>query len=219
MYEKSGEPKGSGTSHTKYQVPNTGYSSRGFSVLEVIVWIGMFVMAMAAVASALLSFYRASGYAMQEAGAVTSAQHGIDTMTRTIREAAYASNGAYPIVSFAANDMIFYADVDSDSAIERVHYYVQGTSLYEGILNPTGDPPVYTGTEVVTVIAENVRNISQSLNAFTYYDASGIVITNYSNTSGLRFVTANIAVDADTNRPPASVTIRSSAAMRNLVGK
>lgn len=176
-------------------------------------------MAMAAVASALLAFYRASSFALQEAGAVTSAQHGIDTMTRTIREVAFASNGAYPVVSLAANDVVFYADVDSDSAIERVHYYVQGTSLYEGILNPTGDPPVYTGTEVATVIAEDVRNISQSLNAFTYYDASGIAITDYANVPAVRFVTANIAVDSDTNRPPTAVTIRSSAAMRNLVGK
>lgn len=175
-------------------------------------------MAMVAIVSALLSFYRTSSYAMQEASAVTSAQHGIDTMVRTIREAAYSSNGAYPIVSFAANDMVFYADVDSDSAIERVHYYLQGTNLYAGVVNPAGDPPTYTGTEVATVIAENVRNTSEALNAFTYYDASGIVITDYSNILGLRFVTANIAVDADINKAPDSVIIRSSAAMRNIVG-
>lgn len=191
----------------------------GISLLETVVWIGMFAMAMAAVASALLAFYRTSSFALQEAGAVTAAQRGIDTMTRVIREVAFASNGAYPVVSLAANDVVFYADVDSDSAIERVHYYVQGTNLYEGILNPTGDPPVYTGTEVATVIAQDVRNISQSLNAFTYYDASGVAITNYANVSAVRFLTANIAVDSDTNRPPASVTIRSSAAMRNLVGR
>jgi len=195
------------------------FDNRGFSVLEVVVWIAMFAVTMAAVASALLSLYRASSYAMQEAGAVTAAQQGIDTMTRTIREAAYSSNGAYPIVSFAVNDMVFYADVDSDSAIERVHYYIQGTTLYEGILNPTGDPPTYTGTEVVTVLAQDVRNIAQGLNAFAYFDASGVAITDFLNISGLRFVTANIAVDADTNRPPASVVIRSSAAMRNLIGR
>ncbi len=192
--------------------------ARGFSLLEIIVWIGMFTMAMLAITSALLYFYRTSSYAMQEAIAVTSAQHGIDTMVRTIREAAYASNGAYPVVSFGANDIIFYADVDSDSAIERIHYYVQGTNLYEGVINPTGDPPVYTGAEVATVIAENVRNISQALSAFTYYDASGLVITDYANILGLRFVTANIAVDVDTAKPPAAITIRSSAAMRNIVG-
>jgi len=191
----------------------------GLSVLETVVWIGMFAMAMAAVASALLSFYRTSSYAMQEAGAITAAQRGIDTMTRAVREAAYSSNGAYPVVSLAGNDVLFYADVDGDPAIERVHYYVQGTNLYEGILNPTGDPPTYTGTEVASVIAEDVRNISQSLDAFTYYDASGIAITNYANVSAVRFVTVNIAVDSDTNRPPTAVTIRSSAAMRNLVGR
>lgn len=193
--------------------------TRGLSLLETIVWIGMFGMAMVSISSAMLYFYRTSTYAMQEASAVTSAQHGIDTMVRTIREAAYASNGAYPIVSFAANDVVFYADVDSDSAIEKVHYYVQGTNLYEGITNPTGDPLTYSGSETAAAIAGDVRNLSQSINAFTYYDASGIEITNYANISGLRFVTANIAVDVDVNKPPASIVIRSSAAMRNLVGR
>lgn len=176
-------------------------------------------MAMVAITSSLIYFYRTSSFAVQEASAVISAQHGIDIMVRTVREAAYASNGAYPVVSFAANDIIFYADVDSDSAIERVHYYVQGTNLYEGIVNPAGDPPVYTGAEVATIIARDVRNISQALNAFAYYDASGVQILDYTNILGLRFVTANIAVDVDTNRPPAAVIIRSSAAMRNIVGK
>jgi hypothetical protein len=178
----------------------------------------MFAMAMTAVTSSIIYFYRISNYSMQEASAVTSAQRGIDTMVRTIREAAYASNGAYPIVSIAANDIIFYADVDGDSGIERVHYYIQGTNLYEGVLDPSGDPPSYSGSEVATVIAENVRNTAESLNAFTYYDTVGSQITNYASSSILRFVTANISVDIDTNRPPAAVVIRSSAAMRNIVG-
>ena len=206
---------------------NTAYSARirgpaaqaGISLLETIIWIGMFSMAMVAITSSLIYFYRTSRFAVQEAGAVISAQHGIDIMVRTVREAAYASNGAYPVVSFAANDILFYADIDSDSAIERVHYYVQGTSLYEGIINPIGDPPVYTGVEVATIIAQDVRNISQALSTFTYYDTSGVQILNYANILGLRFVTANIAVDMDINKPPAPVIIRSSAAMRNLIGK
>ncbi len=190
---------------------------RGLSLLEVVVWVGMFAVTMVAIVSSLLYFYRTSSFALQEATAVTSAQRGIDRMVRTIREAAYSSNGAYPVVSLAANDFVFYADVDSDSAIERVHYYVQGTNLYEGIVNPTGDPPAYTGAEVATIIAENVRNISQALGAFTYFDASGVQILNYTNILGLRFVTANIVVDVDVNKPPVSVTFRSSAAMRNII--
>jgi len=178
----------------------------------------MFTMAMSAIATSIIFLYRTSGFALQEASAVTSAQHGIDLMMRTIREAAYASNGAYPVVSFSNNSITFYANVDTDSAVEKVHFYVQGTSLYEGTTKPSGSPLAYTGSEIATVIAENVRNLSQGTALFTYYDASGLPITDFTNISGLRFVTANVVVDMDLLRAPLPVTIRSSAAMRNIVG-
>ena len=50
---------------------------RGLSLLETVIWIGMFAMAMTAIISALIYFYRTSNYAMQGAEAVTSAQPGI----------------------------------------------------------------------------------------------------------------------------------------------
>ena len=193
-------------------------NGRGLTLLETLVWIGMFTMVMGAIVSTMVYFYRANSYTLQGAIAVTSAQHGVDTMIRTIRQAAYASNGAYPIVSLAANDLVLYANIDADSAIERVHYYVQGTNLYQGILDPTGDPPVYSGTESVSVLADNVQNLAQGTNAFTYFDAGGLQMADLTKISDVRFVTVNLLVDTDTSRLPGPTTIRSSAAMRNIVG-
>jgi hypothetical protein len=178
----------------------------------------MFVVIMSAIMTSILYFYRVSSYTIQEATAVTSAQHGIDAMVRTMREAAYASNGAYPIVSIAANDIVFYSDVDSDSAIERVHYYLSGTNLYQGILNPSGDPPAYSGTESVSVISDYVRNTLQSVKVFSYYDTSGVLITDYTKIGSVRFVSVNVGVDVDTNKTPTPIYLRSSAALRNIVG-
>jgi type II secretory pathway pseudopilin PulG len=192
--------------------------ARGLSLLETIIWIGMFTMAMGAIVSSMLFFYRTSNSTLQEATAITSAQRGIDTMMRAIREVSYASDGAYPVVSIAEDGITFYANVDSDSGIERVHFYVQGTNLYEAILDPSGDPPVYSGTEAAMVLAENVQNIANDVDPFSYFDEDGIEISDYSDVSGVRFVTANILVDVDTVRPPTAVNIRSSAAMRNIIG-
>ncbi len=187
------------------------------TLLETLVWISMFIFAIGAVTSSIITFYRTSNYTIQQASAISSAQKGISAMVKTMREAAYASNGAYPVVSMAGSDIVFYADIDSDTAIERVHYYVQGTNLYRGILQPTGDPAVYAGAEDVTSISQDVRNIAQAVTTFTYYDAAGALITDYSQIGSLRFIVANIVVDADTTRLPNAVTIRSSAALRNLV--
>ena len=192
--------------------------SRGLTLLETLVWIGMFTMIMGAIVSTMVYFYRANSYTLQGAIAITSAQHGVDTMIRTIRQAAYASNGAYPIVSLGANDLVLYANIDTDPAIERVHYYVLGASLYQGVLDPSGDPPVYSGTETVTVLADNVQNLTQGVNAFTYFDANGLQMADLTKISDVRVVTVNLSVDTDTSRLPGPVTIRSSAAMRNIVG-
>ena len=193
--------------------------ARGFTGIETLVWISIFVSAMLAVTSSILYFYRTNSFIIQEADAISSSERGVEVMIGAIREAAYASNGAYPIISMAANDFVFYSDVDSDPAIERVHYFISGTELRQGIVQPTGDPPVYTSAEVVNTLSTNVRNITQGVSTFTYYDMNGALMSNLTLIGSLRFVTANVVVDTDLNKPPTPLTIRSSAGLRNLVGK
>jgi len=88
--------------------------SLGFSTLEVLVWLSVFTFTVGAVVSSILYFYRVNAVTLDQASSVASAQRGIDAMVRAIREAAYASDGAYPIVSLADDQFAFYADVDAD---------------------------------------------------------------------------------------------------------
>jgi type II secretory pathway pseudopilin PulG len=191
---------------------------KGMTMIEAVVWISVFISAMFALTTSVLYFYRTSNYTIQQATATASAQHGIDLMVRTIREASYASNGAYPVVSLAANDFKFYADVDSDVGIERVHYYLSGLQLFKGVTEPTGDPAVYTGVEATSSVSEYVQNLNQSSALFAYYDKNGAQITDYSKIADVRFVAANLLIDVDTNKTPIPLSLRSTAAMRNLIG-
>jgi len=193
--------------------------SHGFSTLETLMWISMFVLTMGAIMSSILYFYRVSAVTINQASSIASAQHGIDRMVRTIREAAFASDGAYPVISLADNQFAFYADVDADAFIEKVRYYLNGTTIVEGIVNPSGDPPAYTGAEATSVISDYVRNTAENLVMFTYFDEDGAQVTNYANVADVRFVTVNIVVDVDTNKLPNPFFLRSSAAMRNLSGQ
>lgn len=194
-------------------------NTKGMTLIEVMVWVGVFVAAMLAVMTSLLSFYRANTYTLEQATAVTSAQRGIDRMVRTIREAGYSSQGAYPVVSMGTSTITFYADIDSDLFVERVHYYLQGTSILQGISDPTGDPPTYPGTEVVSTVSDNVRNASQNVVMFRYYDEAGAEITNFAQVQDVRFIVMNMVVNVDVNRLPNELTLRSSATMRNLVSQ
>ena len=193
-------------------------ATRGMTIVESVVWIAMFVAAMLALTTSVLYFYRTSNYAIQQSSAIASAQHGIDLMVRTIREASYASNGAFPVVSFGANDFRFYVEDDGDFGIEQVHYYLSGTTLKKGVIEPTGDPAVYTGGEATSTVSDYVRNIAQATSLFTYYDKNGAQISDYTKIGDVRFVTASLLIDVDTSKTPVPLSLRSSAAMRNLIG-
>ncbi len=191
--------------------------SRGITLLETVVWIGIFTFAMTAVSQSVLYFFRTSTYSIQESTAVTSTQRGIDSMVRSIREAAYSNVGAFPIVTISTSSFTYYANTDTDSLVEQVRYYVSGTTLYLGIIKPTGDPAVYTGAEATSTVSEYIKNISQGVNLFTYYDAAGAQISDFTKIGNVRFVTVNLVADIDPNRAPTLITLRSSAALRNLV--
>ena len=199
--------------HTRYTIHDTRYLPRAMTLIEVTVGISVLIMVLLALTTTLQYFYRTNTYAIGQSSAVTSAQRGMEKVIRTIRESAYSSQGAFPIVSIAPNDFVFYADVDSDPLIERIHYSVSGTSLIEGIVDATGDPPAYTGAEVTTTISDNVRNLNQNVPTFLYYDANGIATSDYAK---VRFVNISIVVDIDPNKLPNQLTLRSSAGLRNL---
>lgn len=192
--------------------------NRGMTFIEVLVWISVFTITMLAIVMTLLYFYRTNSYTLEQATAVTSAQRALEQSVRIIREGAYSSQGAFPIHTIAANDFVFYADIDSDPLIERVHYYLSGTDLMRGTLEPTGSPPDYTGSETTSVIAEYVRNTAQAISTFRYYDEIGSEITNYTNWTSVRFVMVNLAVNVNVATLPNQFTLSSSAAIRNLIG-
>jgi Tfp pilus assembly protein PilV len=195
---------------------------RGMSFIEAMVWIALLISAMTAIASTVLHFYRTNAYSLEQATAVTAAQRGLDTTVRTIREAAYASDGAYPIVSVAPDSFTFYADVDTDAQLERVHYYLSGTTLMRGILNPNGNPPEYIGAETPEVVAEYVRNASfgTTTPVFRYYDALGAEIASSTSAyTAVRFVKVTLAVNVNLSTLPNQLNLYSSAALRNLMAK
>ncbi|MBI4088177.1 hypothetical protein HY418_02215 [Candidatus Kaiserbacteria bacterium] len=193
-------------------------SNRGATLLEVAVWVSVFTFVLGAIVTSIIYFYRTNTYTLGQATAVSSGQRGLNNMMRVIREAAYASDGAYPIISMATSSFSFYADVDTDASIEKIRYFLQGTTLFEGVVEASGNPPVYTGAEATSTVAEYIRNIAQATSTFRYFDKNGALMSDYSKIGSVRFVTVNLVVDVDTTELPPEITLRSSAGIRNLVG-
>jgi type II secretory pathway pseudopilin PulG len=168
------------------------FRSRGITLLETLVWVSIASMAMLAITTSVQYFYRTNTYAVEQSAAVTSGQRGVDNMIKTMREAAYSSTGAWPIISMSDTSFAFYADIDDDPFIEQIRFSLEGNDLVRGIIDPSGDPPVYTNPEVTSVISDKVRNTEQAVPVFRYYDLEGTLMTDLSKIAEVRFIEATV---------------------------
>lgn len=189
---------------------------RGMTLIETVVWVSVTLAAMLAIVTSVQYFYRTNNYAVEQAAAVSSAQRGIESMVKTMREAAYSSNGAYPIIAMSTSSVAFYADVDTDPFIEQLRFFIDGHSLKRGLIDPSGDPPMYTNPEIISSISDSVRNIEQGVTVFRYYDVNGNLMTDLSDIAALRFIEVTVVVNINPYRLPNQFTLRSTAALRNL---
>lgn len=100
---------------------------RGFTLIETIVAVAIFVILWGAVSASIIMIYRMQGFSMDQVVATNEARRGADIMAEEIRQARDADNGAYPLAKCGGKEFIFYSDVDGDGATERVRYYLAVT--------------------------------------------------------------------------------------------
>ncbi len=183
----------------------------------MLVVIGIFTMSMITATASIVYFYRSNNYTVEQATAITSGRRGIEYFVRDVREATYAENGAYPIVDMSTSTMTFYSDVDGQSDVEQVRYFLDQGFLKKGIAKATGTPLGYaSSTESIELISDYVRNLEKGVNVFTYKNASGTPIAIATSTQSLRTVDITLIVNVNPNRLPEEFTLRGTASLRNL---
>lgn len=190
----------------------------GFTLLEVVVTIGIFTFIVVTVLAFTTRSFQSFFGLNAETSAISQARQALDRLSRELREAQTNIVGAYPIVSAGPNEIIFYADVDSDPDIERVRYSYSGTILNRGVIQPVGAPPSYpTNQERLTLIADHMYN---TIPVFTYYQGSFTgdqpPMSDPITLTDVRLVAFSVRIDEDTTKKPEPIILESSAALRNL---
>lgn len=183
--------------------------------------IGIFALAMALLISFVIYVYRAYGYNFEQVAAINEARKGIETMVKEIREARYADDGSYPLEEAGNFQFIFYSDIDKDSNIERVRYFLDGTNFKKGVVEPSGDPLQYVlSSEVVDVLSAYVRNGTTPV--FTYYNGDWPIDTvnnplpTLTRLTETKLMHVYLKINVDPNRPPENFELESDIQIRNL---
>ncbi len=190
--------------------------SKGFTLMETVVVIGIFTFAMTVITGSIVYFYRSNTYAVEQTSAIQSGRRAVEFFVRDVRETTYAEDGAYPIAALGTSTMTFYADVDGGGDVERVRYFLSAGNLMKGVIKASGNPLGYTGVESLSTVSEYVRNVEKGVDMFEYSDGDGVVVADLSDTQDVRFVEISAIVNVNPNRLPEEFLLSGSAALRNL---
>ncbi len=194
---------------------------RAFSLLETIFTAAIFSLLAISVGSFVINSYRTSRFAEEQREAIGSARRGIDTMVQEIKSARPGEDGSYPIQTADDFSFTFFGDIDGDSKVEKVRYWLEGTNLKKGVIKPSGTPLSYpSNTETIKILSPYVRNGATPI--FRYYnsDYPGDLVNNPLPTptrllqTKLMQVTLQINVDVD--KAPNSFILESQTQLRNL---
>lgn len=148
----------------------------GFTILEFV--ISMFIVISIIATASVLIIYTMNAYtfSIDENQAITQTQFALTRMITQIREARSAETGAWPIEQADDNTLVVYSDVTGDSKTDRVRFFIDGTTLKQGVIEPTGTPPSYPlDQEKITTLASALDTSGQAL--FTYYNGDWPVNT------------------------------------------
>lgn len=193
----------------------TNKSHKGFTLPEMLVVIAMTVVVGGALTSAIDFFYKSNKYVLEETQAIQNSRRGLAYALSDLRQASYGADGAYPVTNAATSTVTFYSDTDDDGKVDKVRYYLSGTTLYRGTIAPTGSPAAYTGGEDTYVIAESVRMATTSP-IFLYYDHGSVQLATPADPSKIASVYVRLTIDVDPNRTPNALTLMGGATLRNL---
>jgi len=191
----------------------------GFSILETIIAMTIFTIIAIAIVTFQLNIFSLNQISSDNLLAQEDARRALRDMSSEIRSMCPSDMGAYPIAQAATSSLIFYENIDDDSQIERVRYFLVGTTLKKGVIKPTGTPPTYNpSAETTKELVHNIANGTGTI--FSYYDS------NYDGTSppladpvdvpSVRLIKINIVIDNNIQELPQPLILTTQASIRNI---
>jgi len=160
----------------KIKLANKLTIKSGFTLIEILVASSVLVLLGGAFVSLQYIISQNQIVAYRNYTKVDGANSAISIMVRELRNTRAGDNGAYPLELADDQQIIFYSDIDTDDATERVRYFLNGTVLSKGVIDPVGTPATYpSANEKIKVIADNIQNLSTPI--FYYYNGDWPVDT------------------------------------------
>lgn len=200
---------------------HTIFKNQGFTLVELLIAGVLFVSIVAGVAALILYYLKSFSFSFEEQQSISQAQYAISTMLRELREARSGENGAWPMAQTDDATVVFYSDVTNDGRTDRVRYFLSGTDLQKGIIEPSLAPVSYpVANEVIQTIATSIDLGGKAM--FTYYngnyptDITNNPLTPANRVLNTRFVGIYVRVNIQADYAAAPYELNSGVQIRSL---
>ena len=193
----------------------------GFTLVETLVTIGIFVILMAGITLLFKNIYVTSGQQNLSLDTIDKARITTFNFTNEIRNAQSGSNGSFSLNQATASQIIFFSTYGaSGTNVNRLRYYIANSTLYKGVIVPSGTPATYnTANEIITSVLPNVLSSTSPL--FYYYDGNyagtSTPLADPINVNQVKFVQMNLIItNQDTRNSTSTFKITAGGTIRNL---
>ena len=192
---------------------------KGFSLIEMMVSVAILSIVVILVGTFAKDIFFLKGVFSNGLTAYNDARKVLQPIASEIRSASPSALGGYNIETAGDTTFTFYSDINNDGLIEKVKYYVSGTTLKKSVIPPTGSMVQYsTSNEKITDVISNLANGSTPV--FTYYDTNyngqTSALTQPVSIMSIRLVKITLIIDANAYRSPSSMIVTTQVSLRNL---
>lgn len=196
---------------------------KGMTMVDVLISIFIFTMAMEGFMLLYVRSWRQNAFIIEEGITAAAVSRAVNIVVSDLRKVRQSDAGGYPIQSGSDFDLVVFLDIDNDGATEKVHYFLEGNTLKQGVSEPiAGTPITYpAGDDTVTTLATSVINAANQP-VFSYYnkDYPGDTVNNPLETplavEEARLIKVHLLMNIDPLKAPDNINIESFAELRNL---
>lgn len=194
------------------------HDHRGLSLIEVIVAVGIFLLVVGSIVEVFLFSFRSKDIVFEQLAAQGQGRKVVQDFINELRSATYSSIGAYPLSQASSTQITFYSNIDSDSQVEKIRYFLSSSTLKRGVTEPSGNPLTYADLNESTAIL--VESVNTSSTIFKYYDQNyagdGNSLAQPVSVSDVRMVELILTLDRDPFKSPVPIQIQAKTTIRNL---
>lgn len=192
---------------------------QGFSAVEILIAIFILSLIIVAVVSFQIDIFSLNKSSGDNLNIQEDLRRTLKTLSAEIRSMSPSNMGAYPIIQAGTSTLVFYDNIDNDTLVEKVRYFLVGTTLKKGVIKPTGSPLTYnSANETFKELAHNVANATTSI--FSYYDSSydgnSSPLTQPVDSSLVRLIKAEIIIDENPTKAPPPISLTTQVSIRNI---